>query len=829
MSTVRGRMGTFSGVFTPSILTILGLILFLRIGFVVGTTGLGEALLIILVANAISILTSISLAAIATNLKIKGGGVYYIISRTLGLPFGGAIGLVLFAAQSISVGFYCVGFAEGIAAFTGIENYYFSQAVAALAAVAMIYLAWLGADLATRFQYVVMALVVAALISFGLGAYYHWNPGLLYQNMAPGNGWGQFWVMFAIFFPAVTGFTQGVNMSGDLANPGRSVPLGTGLAVGISLVIYLAVAVICAGTIPRATLIHDYSSMKTVAAYAPLIDAGVIAATLSSALASLLGAPRILQSLARDRVFRFLRPFADGEGSDNNPRRGTLLSGAIALAVVALGNLNMIAAVVSMFFVVTYGLLNYATYYEARGSSPSFRPSLRWYRPVISLAGGLGALGVMLAIDVTAGLIAAALVFGIFQYLRRSAIPARWADGQRSYRLQLVRENLFEANARPEHARDWRPQILAFSSDKVRRVRLLSFANWIEGNSGLTTVLRILEGKGRHIREARERAETELEETLKETGSRAFPLVVSSPNLDEAVQVAVQTVGVGPTRINTVLVNWPAQMPQDDTPEKRRFARNLHIAYSLGNNLLILDSGEGEWSRLLATPSHRRVIDVWWRDSRVGRLMLVLAYLLTRDESWSNAKIRVILAVDSADKAGELKRLEKILQDVRIPASALVVEAEPGKSEQIAKVSTESSIVFLPLVFRKQWFSDWQGDDLSTLLPRLPVTVLVMAAEDVDLSADPDEGEEGERATAADALEDALKARNEASRNLALARKKYGEILRRGAQPAAEGEVTTEDAAALIDQWQQVLTEEELNLSAAREIAEQFGISTGEE
>ena len=312
---MQGRTGTFAGVFTPSILTILGLILFLRIGYVVGTGGLGEALIIILLANAISILTSVSLAAVATNLKVKGGGVYYIISRTLGLPFGGAIGLVLFIAQAISVGFYCVGFAEGVTTLLGIDDGLLPQGIAAAAALAMVMLAWIGADWATRFQYLVMALLVGALLSFVLGAGGHWNTALLKINFGSTNGWSDFWVLFAILFPAVTGFTQGVNMSGDLADPSRSIPRGTALAVGISLVIYLVTAILCAGTLPRSVMIYDHGAMKSVAAVPALIDAGIIAATLSSALASLLGAPRILQSLAKDRVFSFLRPFAEGIGA----------------------------------------------------------------------------------------------------------------------------------------------------------------------------------------------------------------------------------------------------------------------------------------------------------------------------------------------------------------------------------------------------------------------------------------------------------------------------------------------------------------------------------
>jgi amino acid transporter len=214
----QGTLGTFAGVFTPSILTILGIILFLRLGFVVGSAGLGPTLLILCLANGISILTSVSLAAIATNLKVKGGGDYYLISRTLGIEFGGAIGIVLFLAQ-------CFG--EVLAYLIPLQVKAAPQIIAAVAVSFLFIFAWLGTDWATRFQYVVMSIIVVAIASFIIGGLLKWDSALLSQNWAPSGFNINFWGLFAIFFPAVTGFTQGVSMSGDLKNPGKSLPTGT--------------------------------------------------------------------------------------------------------------------------------------------------------------------------------------------------------------------------------------------------------------------------------------------------------------------------------------------------------------------------------------------------------------------------------------------------------------------------------------------------------------------------------------------------------------------------------------------------------------------------
>ncbi|MBU0960265.1 MAG: amino acid permease, partial [Proteobacteria bacterium] len=261
------KLGTFAGVFTPSILTILGLILFLRMGHVLGSAGLGKALLIICLANLISILTSFSLAAIVSNYKVKGGGDYYLISRTLGVEFGGAIGIVLFLAQSISIAFYCIGFGEAMASIVVTEIPFFPQISAALALGGLFLLTWLGADWATKFQYLIMGTLVLALISFFSGALQQWSPSTLVANWYGNPQSSDFWILFAIFFPAVTGFTQGVSMSGDLRGPGKSLPLGTFLAVGLSFLVYLAVAVVFSGALPNDTLARDYHAMKRVASW----------------------------------------------------------------------------------------------------------------------------------------------------------------------------------------------------------------------------------------------------------------------------------------------------------------------------------------------------------------------------------------------------------------------------------------------------------------------------------------------------------------------------------------------------------------------------------
>lgn len=749
-------LSTFAGVFTPSILTILGIILFLRLGYVVGSSGLVKALAIILLANVISVLTTFSVSAIATNFRVKGGGVYYLISRTLGLRYGGSIGVVLFLAQSVSIGFYCVGFAEAFIAMAGADNQLLVQMLAAIAVLALFWVAWRGADVATRLQYFVMALLAASILSFVAGALGQWDGGLLLRNMGQPAQSPPFWILFAIFFPAVTGFTQGVAMSGDLRDPGRSIPAGTFLAVGLSIVVYVGVAILFAASAPNQSLAGDYAAMRNIASAGWLIDVGVIAATLSSALASFLGAPRILQSLAGDRIFPLLHWFAHGKGPGRNPQRGVALSCVIALSVVALGNLNAIAPVVSMFFLVSYGLVNYATYFEATAASPSFRPTFRWYNRYLSLIGMFACFGVAVAIDIWSAVIAMAILFAIFQYLKVKGSAARWADSRRAFYLKQVRENLLAASREVEHARDWRPHILAFSDSAERRAGLLRFASWVEGGSGLTTVVRVLEGEGVRMLKLREAAIEEMTKELKQYRSNAFPMVIAAPSFEAALPVVVQAAGTGPISINTVLANWiEGKSGLVSEWASSRFGQRLRTAFRLGSNLLILHAKQGEWEELDKVPAAGRVIDIWWRADKTGQMMVLLAYLMTRSEEWSNATIRVLIPVHNESADSHLEEVKSIFSAARIEAETeVVVDAD---SHSIVTHSASASIVFFQFGIRQGRIVDTFGNDVSDILSELPMVVMSMAAQDVDLDAQPDEGSAAQSAALLDRVSDARK------------------------------------------------------------------------
>jgi len=756
-----GNLGTFSGVFTPSLLTILGIILFLRLGYVTGQAGLINTLVIIGIANIITVLTSFSLSAVATNLKVKGGGDYYVISRTLGLEFGGAIGVVLFFAQSISIGFYCIGFGEAVFGLLPSQSFLSPQLIACIAISLLFILAWLGADWATKFQYVVMCMLIFSLLSFYIGGFANWEISTLKSNWhASSFGGGSFWVIFAIFFPAVTGFTQGVSMSGDLKDPAKSLPSGTFMAVLLSIVVYLTVALLFCANLPLSILANDYHAMKKVAYYGPLIDAGVISATLSSAMASFLGAPRILQSMAGDRVFPFLLPFAKGYGPSNNPRRGVLLSGLIAIVIIGLGNLNLIAAIVSVFFLMSYGLLNYATYFEAKSETPSFRPRFRWYNYRLSLVGFIACGGVILAIDLKNGIIAFAILFAIYQYLKRSAPAVRWSDSRRSHAYQQIREHLLEISATPEHPRDWRPTLLVLTNNPEQHKGLFHFTSWIAGKSGISTIATIVEDTELTAGKQKKACEEKIASVIASEKLAAYPLAVVSKKVSEGVPVLAQAVGLGPLKVNTIILNW-----YDTTPtalerwKETRFVNILKSTFRLERNVIVyagrfLEQGLPEKNESDRQSEEQR-IDIWWWDDASSHLMLMLAYLMTRHEDWEDAKLNVVAANYQDNSKANQDQLCQVLTDSRIEAASVILPE--ANLDKLTAFSAEADMVFAPFLFKNDRIMDPFNGEINDFIIRIKNLVLVKAADDLELDAEPEEGKAGDMAAAADALQGAHK------------------------------------------------------------------------
>ncbi|NNG09258.1 MAG: Na-K-Cl cotransporter, partial [Arenibacter sp.] len=302
------KFGTFAGVFTPTLLTILGVIMYLRMGWVVGNAGLLGAWLIIIISFLITLTTALSMSAITTNIRIGAGGAYAIISQALGLEVGGSLGIPRYVSQGLAVTMYIFGFREGwLEIFPGHNAFLVDIIVFAV----LITIAYISADLAIKTQFFIMLVIILSLVSIVMAAYsgsmaiptedaIRWGTFEGATNGDPG-GIG-FWVVFAVFFPASTGIMAGANMSGELKDPRKSIPTGTLWAIGVSFVIYMTLAFWLARSATENELINNYYIMIERAYFGPLVIAGILGATFSSALASMVGSSRILFAMGEHNV-----------------------------------------------------------------------------------------------------------------------------------------------------------------------------------------------------------------------------------------------------------------------------------------------------------------------------------------------------------------------------------------------------------------------------------------------------------------------------------------------------------------------------------------------
>lgn len=450
--TVYKKFGTFTGVFTPAILTILGVILYLRLGWVVGTTGLSGALIIIVLAHIATITTGFSLASIATNVKVGAGGFYAFVSRSLGPEIGGAIGIPLYISQTLSIALYIFGFTEAWVSIFPDHNF---NLVLFVVLFFIALFSFIGANFAFKIQYFIMIVIVLSLFSFYL------SPKSFVVDLdfsLKTSKTVDFWHVFAVFFPAVTGIGAGVAMSGDLKNPKKSLPLGIIGAVFLGFLIYIVSAFWYAGMAESSELINDKYILLENSRVKILILAGVMGATLSSALGSILGAPRIFLALAEDKIVPFHRFFAK-VNKKGNPSNAVLLTTIIVVAGLILGDLNTVASLLTMFFLISYGMINLTVFIEKAIKIPSFRPTFS-IPLIIPLIGLIWCFTIMFLIDTLFAVISVIVIITAYIYFVNRDLDTQFGD-LRSAVFNAVAEWAVKTSMRfPQHEKAWKPNLL---------------------------------------------------------------------------------------------------------------------------------------------------------------------------------------------------------------------------------------------------------------------------------------------------------------------------------------------------------------------------------
>lgn len=671
------KFGTFAGVFTPTLLTILGVILFLRTGWVVGNAGLGGAILIILLAFGITGATGLSMSAFVTNIRIGKGGAFSMISQSLGLEAGGAIGIPLYLAQGLAVVMYIFGFREGyLWAVEAWGLYPLPSLAIDLAIFAIIFgITMISTGLAFKVQYVILAIIIGALLSVGLSVFAEpleqpiawWGDFLgSPEEDFPGTS---FWVVFAIFFPASTGIMAGANMSGDLKNPKKSIPIGTLGAVGLSLIVYLLVAYWLVKVAPTDELTSNYTIMIDKALWGPAVLGGLLAATFSSALASFVGAPRILEALGDHNIVPAAQWFSK-RTKRGEPRNAYFFTAIIVLLAIMLRELNAIAPLVAMIFLLTYAVINLVVAIEQNLRLISYRPLFR-IPVIVPILGLAGCIFAMFIINPTFSLVSIILVTIIYLFLMNRKLTGPSGD---------VRSGLFNALAewaakrtssmQGTAERAWKPNLLVPVEDPNRLRGAFELVEQLASPIGSVKLMGVAPADEM---EALSRKLVNSKEALKAAGVFTYSTVLEGEVFPDAIRSGMQALSGSFFRPNILFLELPKNKETHNALEEvmKEGARQ-----KMGVSLLVQHD--------LAGLGRRQRVNLWipdqgpeWKlemDLKSLDLAILLAYRI--QNRW-NANLNLIATIkNEADKEKAEKYLSRLAELARLPAETLVLPVD---------------------------------------------------------------------------------------------------------------------------------------------------------
>ncbi len=727
------KFGTLEGVFLPNILTILGVIMYLRQGMVMGQAGLIYGVAIILLANVVTFITALSLSAVSTNMRVKAGGAYYIISRSLGIEWGGCIGIPFAVSQTLSIALYTLGFAESLRMMAGIPSFDFIAhvgeyplwLVGSVALACMTLISLRGASLVIRAQYVVFFLIVVSLAAVLAGTRLSTSgPQVIgsFSNFS-------FWQLFAIFFPAVTGIMSGVSLSGDLKDPSRSIPVGTIASVVVGFVVYLGLGLFLLFYASPEELSSNNAILLSIAVRPEPVLGGIWAATISSGLGMILSAPRTIQALANDGILpSFL---GRGRGANQDPFIAMLVALVIAEAAILMGNLDFVAPVLSMFFLATYGMLNLIAGLESLVENPSYRPTIKvpWF---VSIFGAVCCFAVMFLINTPATLAAIVVIIVTYVLLKRRHLNSTWGDLRRGFWLSLIRRSLLQVERLPEHPKNWRPNIMVVSGVPQGRLDLVELSDWLGSRRGLVTLHHIMVGPYDRMSKRRRMAWNNLVKFINDNRLNALPAVDVVQERTTDLQKVVTSQGFGSFQPNTVLLDWN-EREELKPGEFEKLCAGVIIA---DKALLVL---KVDRDRRFGA---RTRIDLWADHESVHLpMLLILSYLISQDSDWNDSTIHLQILGSQGARDTDRERLEEALRGARIPVQTRYYEASEAlrfhqQEDLIARESMNSDLVILPFPYDGSDPEEMRSelDKVASRMKLLPSVLLVRGRDYVDLS-----------------------------------------------------------------------------------------------
>lgn len=666
----KNGFGT-AAVYLTSISSILGAILFLRMGYATGMLGFWGTIGIVILGHLITIPTALAISELATNTRVEGGGEYFIISRSFGLKLGATIGITLFLSQTISIAFYTIAFAESFHPFFVwfAERFGFELPRQVVSVPTLLLLAYVilkkGSGSGIKLLYIVNFLLFISLLFFFIG-----KPTDAAGHQTVSNfGFfrpDSFFIIFAICFPAFTGMTAGVGLSGDLRNPGKSIPLGTILGTLTGLVVYVAIAWKLSVSASHEELVSEQLIMAKIAMFgAIVIPVGLAACTSSSAIGAMMVAPRTLQAIAADKTFPFPRLntfLARGKGSTREPRNASILSFIIALIFIVLGDVDSVAEVITMFFLVTYGTLCLSSFLNHFGSPPSYRPRFKskWY---ISLAGFVLSVWVMIMINPLYTVLATIVIILIYLFIEHNNKDKKGV-------VNIFKGALFQLNRHLQiymqkhqssmEKEEWRPAAICISPNSFTRDKALDVMKWISYQHGFGTYFHLIEGfYNKETCEESRRILGLLIEAQKERGGTMYIDTMISPSYTSAIAQVIQSPSISGMENNMVVFEYDKNHPE----EISRILDNVNLVRA-GNFDVCIFAGSEQ------TIHPRNGIHVWINeiDDVNTNFMILLGYIILAHPDWKKSHVKIFIP----NRKGDLSHIKEELAG-RIAAGRLPI------------------------------------------------------------------------------------------------------------------------------------------------------------
>ncbi|XP_077423297.1 solute carrier family 12 member 3 isoform X2 [Vanacampus margaritifer] len=750
------RFGWVHGVMIRCMLNIWGVILYLRLPWITAQAGIGLTWVIILLSSCITGITGLSTSAIATNGKVKGGGTYFLISRSLGPELGGSIGLIFAFANAVAVAMHTVGFAETVVDLMQengavmVDRINDIRIIGIITVTCLLGISMAGMAWESKAQVLFFLVIMVSFSSYIVGTimpaspqkeakgFFSYKADIFANNFVP--NWrgqeGSFFGMFSIFFPSATGVLAGANISGDLKDPTVAIPRGTLMAIFWTTLSYLIISATIGSCVVRdaSGLLNDtlssssnkncvglacqygwdfsdcinnntcifgisnyYQSMSLVSAFAPLITAGIFGATLSSALACLVSAPKVFQCLCKDELYPLIGFFGKGYGKNDEALRSYLLAFIIAVCFILIAELNTIAPIISNFFLCSYCLINFSCFHASITNSPGWRPSFRFYNKWLSLLCAVCCLVIMFLLTWWAALIAFGVVLLLLGYTLYKRPAVNWGSSVQASSYNIALNQCMGLNQVEDHVKNYRPQCLVLTGPPSSRPALVDLVSCFTKNLSLmmcghviTTDLSAVVQSESHI------------SWLNQRKVKAFYKNVVAEDLRSGVNMLLQGTGLGRMRPNVLLIGFKTDWQSDSPQAAHSYIGILQDAFDLQYGVCVLRTrerldvshscqshdnpsfdGKLESMNTIFTTSGlniissvpidsevqpsrptlfqkkqgKKTIDVYWLSDD-GGLTLLLPYLLTRKKRWAKCRVRVFVGGDNSRKD---KRKEEVM------------------------------------------------------------------------------------------------------------------------------------------------------------------------